>query len=54
LPFSDLLYARIDMVRGADGRLRLMEAELVEPYLYPVQGPQFGRRMASTLLALAR
>ena len=54
LPFNDLLYARIDMVRGADGRLRVMEAELVEPYLYPVQGPDLGRRIARAILAMAR
>lgn len=32
------LYARVDMVRGADGVLLLMELEVIEPYLYPEQG----------------
>jgi hypothetical protein len=31
-----LLYARVDMVRGSDGALLLMELELIEPYLYPL------------------
>lgn len=51
LPDPSPLYARIDMARGDDGGLLLMEAELVEPYLYPVQGPHVGKRMAKALLA---
>jgi hypothetical protein len=43
---QDLLYARVDMVRGADGRLQLMELELIEPYLYPVHAPQMGKVFA--------
>ena len=38
------LYARVDMIRH-EGTLRLMELELVEPYLYPEQGPQLGTRL---------
>lgn len=38
----DLLYARVDMVRGEDGGLVLMELEIIEPYLYPEQGPDVG------------
>lgn len=49
LPFTDLLYARIDMVRLADGRLAVMEAELIEPYLYPEQGPELGQLLASAI-----
>jgi hypothetical protein len=48
-PSEPPLYARIDMVRGKDGRLRLMEAELIEPYLYPLQGPRLGDVMADAL-----
>ncbi|MBR9835614.1 MAG: hypothetical protein GYB42_10615 [Alphaproteobacteria bacterium] len=44
------LYARVDMLRGADGGLLLMELELIEPYLYPLQGPELGERMALGLL----
>jgi len=43
----DAFYARIDMVRMADGGLVLMEAELIEPQLYfadiPVAAPAFAR-----------
>ncbi|MEE4288404.1 MAG: hypothetical protein V2J14_03460 [Erythrobacter sp.] len=49
LPFDTPLYARIDMVRMDQGGLALMEAELIEPYLYPIQGPQLGARLASAL-----
>lgn len=50
LPFSlPPLYARIDMVRRTDGRLAVMEAELIEPYLYPEQGPELGKRLASAM-----
>ena len=28
------LYARVDLVRGLDGKLALIEIELIEPYLY--------------------
>lgn len=41
------LYARVDLVRDADGGLKLMELEMVEPYLYPLQGPELGPRMAA-------
>jgi hypothetical protein len=52
LPFARApLYARIDMVRLPDGGLALIEAEMIEPYLYPLQGPEFGARMAKALLA---
>lgn len=43
------LYARVDMLRGADGALLLMELELIEPFLYPVQGPELGARVFETL-----
>ncbi len=45
------LYARVDMVRGADGALALMELELIEPFLYPIQGPEVGDRLAAALRA---
>ncbi len=43
------LYARVDMLRGEDGRLLLMELELIEPYLYPLEGPNLGRMMAADI-----
>lgn len=45
------LYARIDMVRADDGGLVLMEMELVEPFLYPLQGPELGPRLHAALKA---
>ena len=45
------LYARVDMARGLDGRLALMELELIEPYYYPKQGPETGARFAAALEA---
>lgn len=53
LPFDQApLYARIDMVRLEDGALALIEAELIEPYLYPQQGPGFGAMLAAGILRL--
>ncbi|MCK6506125.1 hypothetical protein L6R53_22560 [Myxococcota bacterium] len=43
------LYARVDQVRGPGGRLLLMELEVIEPYLYPLQGPDLGPRFAAAL-----
>lgn len=41
-----LLYARIDMVPDADGRWRLMEAELIEPDFYLAHDPAAGAGFA--------
>ena len=49
IPFETPLYARIDMLRMEDGALAVMEAELIEPYLYPEQGPQLGERLARAI-----
>ena len=49
MPGEAPLYARIDMVRGGDSTLLLMEAEAIEPYLYPQQGPELGARMAEAI-----
>ena len=38
------------MLRGNDGKLLLMELELIEPYLYPQEGPGVGRMMADALM----
>jgi hypothetical protein len=43
------LYARVDMVRGADGRLLLMELEVIEPYLFPKDGPGIGAMLGKAL-----
>jgi len=51
----DLLYARIDMLRGPDGRLALMEVEAIEPDLYfdhaPAGGLAFGEAVIRRLSA---
>lgn len=44
------LYARVDMLRASDGGLLLMEVEAIEPFLYPLQGPGLGARLAKALL----
>lgn len=51
LPFAAPLYGRIDMVRLPGGALAVMEAEMIEPYYYPQQGPLVGERLAEALLA---
>ena len=43
------LYGRVDMLRGEDGALLLMELEVIEPYLYPKEGPGLGERMAAAV-----
>lgn len=44
------LYARVDLV-AHEGTPRLIELELIEPYLYPRQGPELGPRLAKALAA---
>lgn len=48
---GEALYARIDMVRGADGALRLMELELIEPSLFLSHAPDGGKLFADTVSA---
>ena len=50
LPFPAPLYCRIDMVRLPSGELAVMEAEMIEPYLYPEQGPELGERLTVAVL----
>lgn len=49
LPFPAPLYARVDMVRLPGGDLAVMEAELIEPYLYPDHAPELGERLAEAV-----
>lgn len=44
------LYARVDMARLDDGRLAVMELELIEPYFYVEQGRNCGDVFAAALL----
>jgi glutathione synthase/RimK-type ligase-like ATP-grasp enzyme len=48
---EDLLYARIDMAPGPDGRWLLMEAELIEPDFYLGSAPEGGERFAKAVRA---
>lgn len=43
------LYARVDMIRGNNGHLLLMELELIEPYLYPEQSDELGVTLCRAL-----
>jgi glutathione synthase/RimK-type ligase-like ATP-grasp enzyme len=46
---EDLLYARIDLARGLDGRPALMELELIEPDLYLGYDPGKGALFAAAV-----
>ena len=48
------LYARVDMIRTDDGALTLMELELIEPYLYPVQADRLGEMFAAAMVRRLR
>src|SRR3546814_15292665 len=48
---APLLYARIALVPGADGRWHLMEAELIEPHFYPDPDPPAGAGFVTALHA---
>jgi len=50
---EDLLYARIDMIRDAQGIVRLMELELVEPDLYLEHDPGGGAAFAQAVRVAA-
>ncbi len=52
LPFEAPAYARIDLVRDADGAPRVLELELTEPSLFFTHAPASARRFADVLLAL--
>lgn len=43
------LYARVDLLRLADGSLALMELEAIEPDLYPHLAPELPARLADAL-----
>jgi hypothetical protein len=46
---QQLLYARVDLVSGPDGRPVLMELELTEPQLYFCDAPGAAERMAAAI-----
>ncbi|MDQ1070836.1 hypothetical protein QFZ32_006276 [Streptomyces canus] len=49
----ELLYARVDLVDGEDGRPRVMELELVEPNLFLCLHPESLRPVVEAVLAAA-
>jgi glutathione synthase/RimK-type ligase-like ATP-grasp enzyme len=51
---SELLYARVDLARDAEGRPQLMELELLEPSLFLAQHPPALRALADATLRRAR
>jgi hypothetical protein len=44
------LYARVDLLAGADGAPTLLELELVEPALYLAEAPVAAQRLATAIL----
>ena len=50
----ELPYARVDLVRAADGTLRLIELEIIEPQLYLAWAPRSAERFASAIAAASR
>ncbi|USQ88140.1 hypothetical protein NFX46_33000 [Streptomyces phaeoluteigriseus] len=54
VPYApELLYARVDLVDGDDGRPRVMELELVEPNLFLFLHPESVPRVVEAILAAA-
>ena len=50
---TELLYARVDLVDGDDGRPRVMELELVEPNLFLFLHPESTPKVVTAILAAA-
>ena len=48
---NDLLYARVDVARGANGKLCVMELELIEPSLFLKQNPRALTRLAEAIVS---
>jgi O-ureido-D-serine cyclo-ligase len=46
-----LAYARVDLLRDAEGSPRLLELELTEPSLFLSYAPESGGRRAAALMA---
>jgi glutathione synthase/RimK-type ligase-like ATP-grasp enzyme len=49
-PRHELLYARVDVVRGADGRPEVLELELAEPSLFLGQSTAAAERFADAIV----
>ncbi|MDE2138847.1 MAG: hypothetical protein KGJ68_15560, partial [Gammaproteobacteria bacterium] len=50
-PVTGLAYARVDLLRDAQGSPRLLELELTEPSLFLSYAPESAGRLAAALLA---
>lgn len=46
---GDCAYARVDLVRGLDGELKVIELELIEPSLWLQHAPDKGRSFAAAV-----
>ncbi len=51
VPVGPLLYARVDLIRSAQGEPRLLELELAEPSLFFAHGPGSAARLVAATLA---
>lgn len=51
VPVRELLYARVDVARDAQGRVVVMELELVEPSLFLLQSPTALQRFVNAIAA---
>ncbi len=47
------VYARVDMIEGEDGALRIMELELIEPALWLQHAPDHGAAFAQAIISAA-
>jgi len=54
VPFAELLYARVDLVRDATGQPRVLELELTEPSLYFTYAPASAARFVGAALQRLR
>ncbi|MEO7813930.1 MAG: hypothetical protein ABIR87_00605 [Sphingomicrobium sp.] len=50
---TEALYARVDMIAGANGALKIMELELIEPALFLHHAPDKGAAFASAVRTAA-
>jgi len=50
MPFSSLLYARVDVIEAGEGSPRLLELELTEPSLFFAHAPGSAERFAAAVL----
>ena len=50
LPFGELLYGRVDLIRDGSGAPRLLELEITEPSMYFGHAPGSAARLAGALL----